>query len=222
MRFVARPGMAFSYMLGTTAAAPRYFDRWIDRHQTVFDIGANQGQMTLIFSALVGSTGRVLSFEPSAENYAHLEENLHLNGTINVRALPLAVADFNGSTVFDYSPLRPTQGKLSSVEPTYAVDGSRSVSVKAVTLDAITANGDSPNAIKIDVEGGAAVVLKGARVTIEQFSPVFFIELHGPEEQAGVRDELLARGYVAETVSKQRVSDPTVGWHSPLICYRPK
>jgi FkbM family methyltransferase len=222
MHFVARSGMALSYMLGTSDAAPRYFSRWIDRGQTVFDVGANQGQMTLIFSALVGPAGSVLSFEPSAENFAHLEHNLRLNGSANVRTFPVAVADVEGFTTFEYSPLQPTQGKLSSVEPTYLVDGSKSVSVEAVTLDAITAKGDSPNAIKIDVEGGAAVVLKGARLTIEQFSPVFFIELHGPEEQAGVRDDLIARGYVAETVSKERVSDPTIGWHSPLICHRPK
>jgi hypothetical protein len=74
--------------------------------------------------------------------------------------------------------------------------------------------------IKIDVEGGAAAVLRGAARILDERGPGVYLELHGPEEQAGVRDELLARGYVARTVSGEIISDPVTRWASPLWCVK--
>ena len=47
---------------------------------------------------------------------------------------------------------------------------------------------------------------------------MIYLELHGPEEQAGVRDELVSLGYEIETLDGAVVTDPTAGWASPLWC----
>lgn len=222
MQFIAEPGIAFSYAVGTDAAAPGIFAKLVKPGATVYDVGSNKGQMAMIFAALVGPTGRVLAFEPAPAEYASLVRNLRLNGLDHVRTIEAAVSDARGELAFAYDSDRPTEGKLRDVETSYAgAPASASFTVAAIPLDAMLADERAPNLIKIDVEGGAAAVLRGARRIIDEASPGIYVELHGPEEQAGIRDELLSRGYVAETLTGAAVPDPTSGWHSPLWCYKP-
>ena len=77
-----------------------------------------------------------------------------------------------------------------------------------------------PDFVKIDVEGAAGHVLRGAKATIEAKKSIFFIELHGPEEQAAVQAQLIERAYHAEDCQGNAVANATIGWHSPLI-FRP-
>jgi FkbM family methyltransferase len=222
MRFIVEPGIGFTYAMGTELAAPRYFQRHLRPGMTVFDVGANRGQMTLLFAALVGPSGRIASFEPAPAEFHSLERNLALNALTNVRTFQAAAADGDQAVTFMYDPANPTQGKLRDVERTYSLADARPLSVPAMRLDSVLAQGLRPDLIKIDVEGAAASVLRGATRTLEEVGPRIFLELHGPEEQAGIRDELLTRGYVAETLDGTRVADPAVGWHSPLWCFKPK
>lgn len=220
-RFVVEPGIGFSYAMGREDAAPRYFAPWVRAGMTVYDIGSNKGQMALLFASLVGDTGRVLAFEPAPKEFASLSRNLEINGLTFVRPRQAAVAESAGTLTFEYAPDHPTQGKLASVEASYRVSGTESITVETLSLDDLRDHEPLPDLIKIDVEGAAASALRGASGVLEDASPRIFIELHGPEEQAGVRDELLSRGYVAETLSGERVPDPTDGWHSPLWCFKP-
>jgi FkbM family methyltransferase len=222
MLFIAEPGIGFSYAVGARAAAPRFFARWVRPGATVYDVGSNKGQMALIFAALVGPSGRVLAFEPVPAEYTSLVRNLRLNGLANVRCIEAAVSDQSGELPFAYSPDRPTEGKLHGVEKSYGNTAvAETLSVPAISLDDILQEEPAPDVLKIDVEGAAASVLRGARRIIQDVSPAIYLELHGPEEQAGVRDELVTRGYVARTLSGTIVPDPTSGWHSPLWCSRP-
>lgn len=222
MRFIVQPGMGFSYALGAEAAAPRSFARWITQGATVYDVGSNKGQMALIFAALVGRSGCVLAFEPAPAEYASLVLNLRLNDLRQVRAFQAAAFDAACELQFAYPSESPTQGKLVSVETTYSHKNAQVFPVSAVPLDAMLKEGPPPSVIKIDVEGSAAAVLRGARRIIEEAAPAVYVELHGPEEQAGIRDELLAHGYVAQTLSGDYVADPASRWHSPLWCYKPE
>ena len=217
MRFVAQSGMGLSYAIGNRDAAPRYFAGIIRDGDVVYDVGANKGQMTLIFSRLVGR-GSVLSFEPSLAERKYLTENLRLNRISNVRVVEAAASDSAGTATFLYSDAHPTMGKLAAVEADYVVDGSRAFNVSTVTLDSMTEASGMPAFIKLDVEGGAAAVLRGARQIIEQLKTVFYIELHGREEQVGVQKELLDRGYSAYAMNGQVISDLFSAWIPQLLC----
>ena len=64
-RFIVEDGIGVNYAIGTDAAAPRHFTRWVRPGMTVYDVSANKGQMALLFANLVGPTGRVVAFEPA-------------------------------------------------------------------------------------------------------------------------------------------------------------
>jgi FkbM family methyltransferase len=150
----------------------------------------------------------------------NFKKNIDLIHLKSVTAYHAAVAEKNGQMQFLYNNGEPTQGKLIGVEPSYAVTGDL-ISVATVRLDTMV-NLPPPDFIKIDVEGAAAGVLSGAANVIRKFAPMFYFELHGPEEQVAVREYLLNSGYVAEDTFGNRVSDPGDGWHSPLLCYKPE
>ncbi|MEX0601505.1 MAG: FkbM family methyltransferase [Rhodothermales bacterium] len=220
-RFVVEPGIGASYALATDGAASHSFRTRVRPGMTVYDIGANKGQMALLFASLVGPNGTIVALEPAPREHDSLVRNLALNDLGMVRTIHAAAFHETGEIEFEYAPQRPMQGKVADVEPTYGKRAATKLSVPAVRLDDLVAEHGQPDFIKIDVEGAAAAVLKGARRILEETAPLLYVELHGPEEQAGIRDEVLARGYVAERLDGTPVPDPTDGWHSPLWCYRP-
>jgi len=220
-RIVIEPGLGLTYLISTPGAAPPVFARAVREGMTVVDVGANKGQMTLLFAALVGPAGRVIAIEPAPREFESLARNVRLNGLAHVDLLQAAAAESAAWLTFAYAPDRPTQGKLVGVETSYRVAGARTLDVQAMPLDALLDRGIAPDVVKLDVEGGAAAALRGARRMLDELAPAVYVELHGPEEQAGVRDELLARGYVAHRIDGLPVPDPTAGWFTPLWCHRP-
>jgi FkbM family methyltransferase len=173
-----------------------------------------------LFAALVGPSGRVIAFEPAPSPFRSLQRNVAINELASVRALQAAAFDSNSTTYLSYATDHPTQGKLREVEPSYSVPGAFNLEVRGMRLDEMLKQERWPGFIKIDVEGGAGPVLRGAIQILEEVQPHIYIELHGPDERAAVRDELLSRGYVAETMDGRGVSDPTGGAHASLWCYK--
>lgn len=212
-----------SYALGHPDAVPPHFGRFVRPGMVVYDIGANVGQSALLFAQLVGPHGRVISFEPAPKPFEALLQNIAVAGHETIEAHRVALSDTCGETDFLYSDAGSSAGKLVDVEPTKLLRGATTLTVPTQTLDAMLATGTipPPDFLKIDVEGAAAVVLRGAGSTLDNIAPEVYIELHGPEEKAGVQNELLGRGYVAETLGGERMDDLSARWASPLRCYRP-
>jgi FkbM family methyltransferase len=65
----------------------------------VFDIGAGVGAETLVFSRLVGASGRVVSVEAHPRTYERLVELCRANELANVTPLQMAVSDGDGAAV---------------------------------------------------------------------------------------------------------------------------
>ena len=218
MRFVAGPGLGVHYFLGLEGSVPAFWRRLVTSGMHVVDLGANRGQMTLLFARLVGPSGRITSIEPAPEEFRHLEANVALNRLSTVRLHRAAASDRAGELAFAVRSDRPTQGKLVDVEATYESPGAEVIRVAARPLDELIDRHARVDFIKVDVEGAGAIALRGAGRILDEQHPVVYIELHGPEEQAGVRDQLLARGYVARRIDGTVVNDPTAQWATPLVC----
>ncbi|NNJ26386.1 hypothetical protein LzC2_24690 [Planctomycetes bacterium LzC2] len=213
--------MGVAYACGMDGQQLRALAGRVRTGQTVYDVGGNRGQVALLFAGAVGPGGRVVCFEPVPGLADDLERNLALNEFGEVRVVRAAAADREGAMTFDFPEDRATQGKLRDVEPTYRHDGASVLQVKTVTLDSVVAAGERPpDLLKIDVEGAGAAVLRGAQQILERHAPAVYIELHGPEERAGVQDELISRGYRIETLDGRPVSAPADDAANVLWCVR--
>jgi FkbM family methyltransferase len=224
-KYVVAPGMGATYAFGHEAYGGEVWSRRIRAGMVVYDIGANCGQMSLMFARLVGERGRVLSFEPAPPQYELLERNVALNHLdARVRPQRLALAAAAGRAQFLCDENAPTQGKLTHVEPSYRPGNPRTIDVETVSLDDLIARSDErpPDVLKIDVEGAGAEVLRGARHTLATTAPAVYIELHGPEEQAGVRDYLQGAGYRLFREDGSEVFDVVNHWESSLWCTSPE
>lgn len=57
------------------------------------DVGANIGYYSLLAAKKVGSSGKVIAYEPNPKNFALLQANIALNHLPNVQVFPLALYD---------------------------------------------------------------------------------------------------------------------------------
>jgi FkbM family methyltransferase len=162
----------------------------------VYDIGANAGVYTLLFSKLAGPQGKVYAFEPFFENAAHLFRHLRLNDLVNVTLVQAAVSSRLGMASFQAAPSN-SMGKL--------IDGETSLKIPTVTLDQLIADEGfrPPDIVKMDVEGAEGAVLEGAKNLLKERSAVWMISLHGDEPLERCRIILVENGYRFETLDGQ-------------------
>ncbi len=222
MRFVVEPGMGISYAMGLGAYHFDFLRSKCRPGMTVYDIGANRGQMALFFARQVGPRGHVHCFEPVHALVHSLQSNLRLNGLGAVSVYPAAVAEQEGTTTFLYSPQRPTSGRLAQVaRPDARQSLTEPLPVNTTALDhLIKAGAPAPDLIKIDVEGGLEAVLAGAHKLLEQSRPGIYVELHSASELAAVRRHLVERGFRAETLSGVRMTAPAYSCESAMWLYK--
>ncbi|MET0645766.1 MAG: FkbM family methyltransferase [Pyrinomonadaceae bacterium] len=136
---------------------------------TVFDVGANVGELTLLFSRFVGAGGVVHAFEPCGETFGRLELICRAASLRNVRLNRLALAEDESPVslhVYDEAHMswntrarRPLEDYGIDVKP-LAVE-----QAPATTLDLYCErNGVTGiDLLKLDVEGAEFQVMLGAR-----------------------------------------------------------
>jgi FkbM family methyltransferase len=143
----------------------------IKKGDIVFDVGANVGHFSILFSVLVGIKGEVHAFEPVDKTFFKLIENLkNWNLRSNIKANKIALSDESIEALI-YTPNGDlTQSSLTKhAESSSWYEGIRGEKIETqkvtvTTIDAyIKANSISHiNYIKCDVEGAEFSVLKGA------------------------------------------------------------
>jgi len=145
------------------------------RH-TIIDIGANVGNVTLEAAKIVGSKGKVHSFEPDPENYVRLENNLNLNQFSNIIPNKLGLGDAAGT--FMIASVNPNNKGMNRIM-NETTNNFKSRQIQVITLDTYVLEKKlhSVDIIKIDVEGFEYNVLKGGMKVINTFHPTLFIEL---------------------------------------------
>jgi len=162
----------------------------------VFDIGANVGIYTLLFSDRVGPTGRVVAFEPSVRNVAQLRRHLELNHAENVDVVEGAVSDVVGQSAFS-----DISGSCTG-----RLDADGDVLVMTTTIDHfVQSSGLSPSLIKIDVEGSEADVLRGAIGTLRHNRPLLLVATHSPAVKSRCAMLLIDCGYHVDRISDGRM-----------------
>lgn len=204
-----------------------FFRRCLKPGMTVFDVGANIGYYSLLASPIVGASGKIYSFEPVASTHQELAANIYLNGIGNIRAFRHIVSDHSGPMTMRHGP--PDNSGASHVEDG-AAGQPDAEQVEAVSLDDFVKreNIRKVDVIKVDVEGYEAAVVKGARQVIEQFKPIWLIEVctyvivryfKGREELYALLDEYGYQPYaISHSGQLRRLTTPEDG---KLIAFLP-
>jgi FkbM family methyltransferase len=141
---------------------------------TVYDIGANVGYVSLSLAKRVGSKGHVFAFEPVPQNLRLLRTNIENNQLSNVRVFDVAVSDRRGEAIIRISENLATASLVWHKDDRSAVQ----LVIKTVIIDDLIEAGElpRPSFIKIDVEGAEGPALLGMHRTLAAARPVLFIE----------------------------------------------
>lgn len=164
---------------GTTTV----MNRLIQKGDTVIDVGANIGLLTLPAAQRVGQDGKVIAVEPLPRLTNLLERSLHLNGLsgrVSIQAC--AAADVRGSArihvsnILGHSSLLPLEGEVESVE------------VELCPLDELIAPKQTVSVVKIDAEGYELQVWRGMRRIVSENPSLAVVVEFGPShlQRAGV------------------------------------
>ena len=151
-----------------------------------FDVGAHVGFHSLVCGLLVGSSGRVVAFEPDPHCRQSLQREMQANPSLPITALPYVVSDSSGKVRLHLQ--RSGQSRVCS-------EGG--ALVEATTLDALVGGGriPAPDLIKIDVEGHEVAVLRGAKTILEKHHPTVLCDFNDRNTFGLVRDLLTPLGY---------------------------
>lgn len=161
-----------------------------------YDLGANIGYVSLMLAKNVGQGGKVFSFEALPENVSRLRENMTLN------SMAARVQVIHGAVGASSTPVRFFVGPSGAMGKIEGAAGrselhSKSIEVQGFSLDdfVFEQSNPPPQIIKMDIEGGEILALPGMQKVLEKFSPLIFLELHGPEAAQVAWDTLSGLGY---------------------------
>ncbi len=160
MNYVEKKGIPYyhtKYFLGLISLTKKFFG-YLKNYQLkegdiVMDVGAYEGEFTILASKLVGDTGKVISIEPIKESYQKLLKNIELNGLTNVIPLKIALWDKHKKIkmAYDFGASHISDEKGEEIEA-YMLDNL----INKMKLKRI-------NFLKADIGGVEIKMLEGAK-----------------------------------------------------------
>lgn len=146
-----------------------FYLKYLREGMTVLDVGANVGELTLLFSRFVGEPGSVHAFEASRAAFKRLELVCGATERRNIVLNQLALSDKSGSirlhvyinalSEFNSQAARPLKNYGLDFEPIGIEE------MPATTIDEYCESKkiELVDLLKIDVEGAEFQVMQGAR-----------------------------------------------------------
>ena len=150
----------------------------------VFDLGASYGVMSVLMAKLVGSSGKVFSFEANEDVFPYQKQLSTVNGLQDIITFHhCLIGDVSGSEEdFYVIPSFQSVASTRNSEILKAHNDARKTKVQTLAIDDFCNNtGVIPNAIKIDIEGAEYIALKGMENTLRKHRPKLIIETHSFE-----------------------------------------
>lgn len=144
----------------------------INHGSIALDVGANFGQMSLLFSGMVGVDGQVYSFEADDFVFEVFKKNIEANGRKNIEPIFGAVFNESGEELFF-----PKQDfKRFDAYGSYGIDPNASSGRKVTSIKIDDIDFPKPvSFMKVDVQGSDLFAMQGARETIRKHKmPILF------------------------------------------------
>lgn len=180
----------------------KYLVQNLKEGDAFLDVGAHFGYFTLMASALVGNSGKVLAIEPSKGSFELLKGNVE--GNKNISIFHRAVSDKQETVDFYEFPILYSEYNALDIEKFQGEDWIKKynpakTSVAAVTIDGfLQENNCRPAMIKIDVEGAEVQAINGGVTTWAASKPVLVMEYLDEGEEssyATAADMMYSNGY---------------------------
>jgi FkbM family methyltransferase len=167
---------------------------------TVIEVGANIGSLTVPLAQFVGPQGTVVAFEPHRILFQNLCANIAINGHTNVKTQNFAVGKENRSVVLPYIDY-----SKPGIFGGHSIEGAAGgESVGLIALDKYL-NTSKCRLMKIDVEGMEEDVILGAAALINRLHPFLYVENDQEEKSGSLISTLQGLGY-------------TLYWHLRPLC----
>lgn len=174
-----------------------------------FDVGANQGDVSLFLAKLAGEFGLVTAFEPVWPTYCQLCRAVQRDTTLKapIITVPYGLADSEKQSMIHIPGRKFALGSIADASAWATIQRGaqiRSHPVQLTTIDSflLSTGSQAPDFIKIDVEGAELFVLRGgAGLFSADRRPLMLIEIFAPWERAfgyhpwAPLSWLLERGY---------------------------
>ncbi|MHA1231168.1 MAG: FkbM family methyltransferase [Candidatus Helarchaeota archaeon] len=175
----------------------KLFKEYIKKNNIIFDIGAYIGTYSLL--ALSEKNVYVHAFEPCLESVKRIFENVYLNKvSTRIKINQMAVADYNGEIFLFLNKSARCNTILNQAK------SKEKCLVKCICLDDYCKkNKIIPNFIKIDIEGAASKLLKGALSLIKKEKIIWLIEIHNMSEKNAVLNLFSKEAYKIKKVDNR-------------------
>jgi FkbM family methyltransferase len=161
------------------------FQRLIKPGMLMVDVGANIGLYSLIASKILGSSGRVYSYEPSKESYLRFLENIENNHINNVQAINKGLSDSSNADLVlmqdndcgdaERYIINHSDGENTLKNDTNEIGMGEKISVESLDESLTKFNERKVDFIKIDTEGYEYFVLKGSMNILSQNPDVIIL-----------------------------------------------
>ena len=146
----------------------------VKKGDVVLDVGANIGYYSILFSKLVGHTGKVFCFEPTEHYSDVLKMNLEANNIQNAEIFKIGLSNKN----------QELEIQIGNSSATLHSPGNQALKsqelIKLTSFDAFIKqyNIQKIDFIKIDIDGHEPFFFEGAWKTLEEYTPIILLEVN--------------------------------------------
>jgi FkbM family methyltransferase len=179
-----------------------WIDEYINDGDVLYDIGANIGVYSLYAAKYKNAT--TYSFEPESANYYYLNKNIYHNNLSNkIKAYNIALNDSNLLSVLNLSQFRPGAGdhnfnkELDANHKKFNSAFKQGMIGLSVDDFIYEWGGETPNHIKIDVDGNEHLVINGMTNILKDMKlKTIAIEVNlNLESDDELKNKLLSHGF---------------------------
>jgi FkbM family methyltransferase len=165
---------------------------------TVVELGANIGALSVPLALAIGPSGRFVAIEPEPRHARLLEANLALNGLSEAEVLRVACGAAAGAARLDaFDPNTP--GNFGGVQVRLG-EGSEAndsrLRVDVAPLDELVRT-DRLDLLKIDAEGMEGEILVGACATLARHRPTLYLENDRRDRSRALIEQIESLDYLA-------------------------
>jgi len=153
---------------------------------TILDIGAEQGDLSVLFKKWAGPDGRIILVEPSPGFWPNIKATFEMNDELPYQAFQVLVSNISDSDIIPLPfPLTPSSVKGSGWPNAAEGEVSDNIGFSHLTekpdipvmkIDDMKL--DHVDIITMDIEGSEYEAMQGAYETIMRDKPILFISVH--------------------------------------------